>query len=225
MPMTAIGTAGAAIASATPRHACATRGELGADGRAGRRCRADRVRRCARSGGASSGGARRADRRRRAARRPRRRARRRSIGACSASARSIASAPSSRSSTASSECDATVDRDDRVEELRVGRELVGELRVRLDEPVERGAPGDRVGRPLERPANGRAVDGRHRPSVARLERRLGTRHYPGPMPRLRVAAAQINAVVGDLDGNAERMLDAYEAAESAGAATSSCSPS
>ena len=36
------------------------------------------------------------------------------------------------------------------------------------------------------------------------------------MPRLRVAAAQINAVVGDLDGNAERMLDAYEAAAAAG---------
>ena len=33
------------------------------------------------------------------------------------------------------------------------------------------------------------------------------------MPRLRVAAAQIDAVVGDLDGNVERMLAAYEDAE------------
>jgi NAD+ synthase (glutamine-hydrolysing) len=37
------------------------------------------------------------------------------------------------------------------------------------------------------------------------------------MPRLRVAAAQLNQVVGDIDGNVERMLRAYDAAESAGA--------
>ncbi len=36
------------------------------------------------------------------------------------------------------------------------------------------------------------------------------------MPRLRVAAAQIDAVVGDLAGNARRVLAAYEAAEEAG---------
>jgi NAD+ synthase (glutamine-hydrolysing) len=36
------------------------------------------------------------------------------------------------------------------------------------------------------------------------------------MPRLRVAAAQLNLVVGDLDGNAERILKAYEQAEAAG---------
>ena len=36
------------------------------------------------------------------------------------------------------------------------------------------------------------------------------------MPRLRVAAAQLNVVVGDLDGNAARILDAYDAAETAG---------
>jgi len=36
------------------------------------------------------------------------------------------------------------------------------------------------------------------------------------MPRLRVGAAQINAVVGDLDGNAERAAAAYEAAVRAG---------
>src|SRR5262245_21120638 len=36
------------------------------------------------------------------------------------------------------------------------------------------------------------------------------------MPRIRIAAAQINMVVGDLDGNAQRILDAYDAAEEAG---------
>jgi NAD+ synthase (glutamine-hydrolysing) len=37
------------------------------------------------------------------------------------------------------------------------------------------------------------------------------------MPRLRVAAAQIDVVVGDLDGNVARILSAYEAADAAGA--------
>lgn len=37
------------------------------------------------------------------------------------------------------------------------------------------------------------------------------------MPRLRVAAAQINVVVGDLEGNADRILAAYAAGEAAGA--------
>jgi NAD+ synthase (glutamine-hydrolysing) len=36
------------------------------------------------------------------------------------------------------------------------------------------------------------------------------------MPRLRIAAAQLNVVVGDLDGNAARILDAYDRAEGAG---------
>jgi len=36
------------------------------------------------------------------------------------------------------------------------------------------------------------------------------------MPRLRIAAAQLNLVVGDLEGNAERVLDAYERAEREG---------
>jgi NAD+ synthase (glutamine-hydrolysing) len=35
------------------------------------------------------------------------------------------------------------------------------------------------------------------------------------MPRLRVAAAQLNVVVGDLDGNAARILQAYDEAEAA----------
>src|SRR5436190_13935816 len=36
------------------------------------------------------------------------------------------------------------------------------------------------------------------------------------MPRLRVAAAQLDLVVGDIDGNAARMLEAYDTAEAAG---------
>jgi len=36
------------------------------------------------------------------------------------------------------------------------------------------------------------------------------------MPRFRVAAAQLNVVVGDLEANAARILDAYDAAEAAG---------
>ncbi len=37
------------------------------------------------------------------------------------------------------------------------------------------------------------------------------------MPRLRIAAAQIDVVVGDLPGNAQRIIDAYDGAEAAGA--------
>ncbi len=40
--------------------------------------------------------------------------------------------------------------------------------------------------------------------------------YPVGVPRLRIAAAQLDLVVGDLDGNVERMLSAYDAAEEAG---------
>src|ERR1700724_2660408 len=50
------------------------------------------------------------------------------------------------------------------------------------------------------------------PSVARR----GWSSYPGPMPRIRVAAAQLNVVVGDLEGNPVRILEAYDAAEGAG---------
>ena len=46
--------------------------------------------------------------------------------------------------------------------------------------------------------------------------RPGVPSYPGRMTRLRVAAAQLNVVVGDLEGNAERILAAYDEAEAAG---------
>jgi len=40
--------------------------------------------------------------------------------------------------------------------------------------------------------------------------------YPCGVPRLRVAAAQLNLVVGDLDGNVARILETYERAEREG---------
>ena len=49
--------------------------------------------------------------------------------------------------------------------------------------------------------------------------------YAGDMPRVRVALCQLNTVVGDLDGNAARILDAYERGRGRRAATSPCSPS
>src|SRR5688500_14953974 len=48
-------------------------------------------------------------------------------------------------------------------------------------------------------------------------RLAGRRCYPDPMERLRLAGAQINPVVGDLDGNVERVLAAYSEAEGRGA--------
>ena len=46
---------------------------------------------------------------------------------------------------------------------------------------------------------------------------LGVHCYPGPMERLRLAGAQINPVVGDLDGNVDRVLAAYADAADLGA--------
>ena len=147
MPITAIGTSGAAIASATPRHACATVGQLGADGRAGRRGRAGRGRRCARSARCFH---RRSARGRVVVveqRRRRRRSRRRARRAQASASRSIAIAASSRSSTPNSECDATLTGDERVAQQRVRRELVARAPgARRRSRVERG-PAASTGRP------------------------------------------------------------------------------
>ena len=66
---------------------------------------------------------------------------------------------------------------------------------------------------------GRTVDGCDECRI--VEHRFAASHpgsvaYPEGMPRLRIAAAQLNVVVGDLDGNAARIIDAYEKAEAAG---------
>jgi NAD+ synthase (glutamine-hydrolysing) len=53
--------------------------------------------------------------------------------------------------------------------------------------------------------------------IALPEGARGKQPYPAAVPRLRVAAAQLNLVVGDLDGNVARMLQAYEQAEDAAA--------
>ena len=77
----------------------------------------------------------------------------------------------------------------------------------LDHPGYHGACGGRIGR---------SVDGRD--ECRALEHRFAAGHmgsvaYPEAMPRLRIAAAQLNMIVGDLDGNAARIIDAYEKAE------------
>ena len=51
----------------------------------------------------------------------------------------------------------------------------------------------------------------HQPGQSR-----GPSPYPVPVTRVRVAAAQLNLVVGDLEGNAARILEAYEQADAAG---------
>ena len=61
----------------------------------------------------------------------------------------------------------------------------------------------------------------HQTSLVEVSRaapggRFEERRYPGQMVRLRVGVAQLNAVVGDLDGNAQRVLDAYDAAVAEG---------
>ena len=135
-------------------------------------------------------------------------------GARSAGSRSIANAPSSRSSTASSECDATVTATTASRNCDSAASSSRRCGCASTRRCSAARPVSGIGRPLERPAHGRAVDDGHRPSVARpgAERRptvelvadggrtRSRMRYPGSMPRLRVAAAQINVVVGDLDG-------------------------
>ena len=156
MPITAIGTAGSAIASATPRHACATPASSAPTVR--RSAMPSRSRPAMRTSWrcfqrrSSAPGSSCASRSARLARRavP-------TSSECAAPlARSIAIAVSSRSSTASSECDATRHRHERVEELRIGRELVAEAAG----APRRAAPA-RPARSGGRPT-GRAHDGRAR---------------------------------------------------------------
>src|SRR5690348_12874512 len=61
-----------------------------------------------------------------------------------------------------------------------------------------------------RSRGGRLRCGRERRGAAR--RGPNGSSYPGAMPRIRVAAAQLNLVVGDLDGNETRILEAYDRA-------------
>ena len=82
--------------------------------------------------------------------------------------------------------------------------------MRLDRPLHEHAGRAGVGGSLDRGVEVGAGRTRRPPGHA------GSVAYPEPVPRLRLAAAQLDLVVGDLDGNVERMLDAYERADAAG---------
>ena len=227
MPITAIGTAARRSSSATARHDLARARRVRRRPRASRRCpsRSRPAMRticwCFHRRSAA------ADRRRERAR-PRRRT---STVPCSARRRSIVDRHrASRSSTANSDA-RRARRPRRPSRSSVSAvELVGETRVRVERVgrAQRAARG--VGRAFD-PARSagveqRSVEASERSGVSRDRARgsADASSYPGGMPRLRVAAAQINVVVGDLEGNAERVLDGYERPRRP-AATSSCSPS
>ena len=222
MPITAIGTVGAAIASATPRHACADAGELAADRRAGRRSPSrsrPAMRTSCRCFHRRSARGRVVGRER--ARVPRdesstRRAQRRHAQRGAARDRGRVRA------RANSECDATDDRDDGVAQQRVvaraRRRAAGARRA-----VARARRARRAGRPSARaPARRRvrSIDrhARHRPSVARLRRPDRSARVvilgrclgcASPPPRSTPSSATSTAT-------RDRILDAYEAAEAAG---------
>src|SRR4051812_11029800 len=86
-------------------------------------------------------------------------------------------------------------------------------------PARRRAPdAHRAGVRAQRaPTADRPTARRHHARRAGQARSGGTPPYPWSMPRLRIAAAQIDVVVGDLPRNMQRILDAYDAAEAAGA--------
>ena len=86
----------------------------------------------------------------------------------------------------------------------------------LEHSAEHRSCTQRVGRLLESPRDGRGVEHRSDPAHVPQCRTLPT-PYPSLMPRLRLAAAQLDLVVGDLAGNSARILDAYEQADAAGA--------
>ncbi len=117
----------------------------------------------------------------------------------------------------------------RVEQRRVGddgRRQRARRARECDEPVAQerllGEVGREVGMRLDRPFHEHAGSARRRPSARSRSSRsragrarrppghAGSVAYPEPVPRVRLAAAQLDLVVGDLDGNVDRMLDAYE---------------
>ena len=81
----------------------------------------------------------------------------------------------------------------------------------FDRPHEQGARRAGVGRLFDCRDDVGAFE--HRTAPLQHPRSVA---YPGLVPRLRVAAAQLDLVVGDLDGNVDRMLEAYERADAAG---------
>ena len=94
----------------------------------------------------------------------------------------------------------------------VGGELFRQPWMRVDESSDARASEDRFGRAIERMAQRRGLE--RRGDIGSVARDAAS--YPGVVPRLRVAAAQIDVVVGDLEGNVDRILATYEQAEAAG---------
>ncbi len=76
--------------------------------------------------------------------------------------------------------------------------------------------GARIGRVLQGPSDAGRVENGIRARHPVQCRAVTVPPYPCGMPRLRLAAAQLDLVVGDLAGNSARMLEAYERADAAG---------
>ena len=100
----------------------------------------------------------------------------------------------------------TAARAERIGRLRQGSGATGRvedgIRARHARSVARAPPSAARSESVVRSAEGDSWNGGPRILVV--------------MPRLRLAAAQLDLVVGDLAGNAERIFDAYEQADAAG---------
>ncbi len=83
--------------------------------------------------------------------------------------------------------------------------------MRLHRPFHEHAGRAGIGRSLDRDCRGRGWPRASVPPVMQAVSRILSR-CPGSV----LAAAQLDLVVGDLDGNVDRMLDAYDRADAAG---------
>ncbi len=102
------------------------------------------------------------------------------------------------------------ERDDTVAHERALPELVGDLGVGFDESRDEGARGPGIRGPVD------GIDELGRVGQPNTVGHPGSVAYPARMPRLRVAAAQLNLVVGDVEGNAAHILEVYDRAEAEG---------
>ncbi len=82
--------------------------------------------------------------------------------------------------------------------------------MRFDDARDDGAGSRGVGRAVD------GVDERGCIEEPSTIGHPGSVAYPAEMPRLRVAAAQLNLVVGDIEGNAAHILEVYDRAEAEG---------
>ena len=107
------------------------------------------------------------------------------------------------------------DRDQCVADEAVVAHLEGQVGLILEDPGECSARGVRIGRMLQGPSDAGRVENGNRARHPVQCRAVTVPPYPCGMPRLRLAAAQLDLVVGDLAGNSARMLEAYERADAA----------